>query len=58
MLWHFAYGKPKETVDVTTTMNLPDPRTLSTAELEDQIVKHAEQIAAERAATKRLPTAD
>jgi hypothetical protein len=52
MLWHFAYGKPKETVDVTTTMDLPDPRTLSTSELEDTILQHAAEIRAQRDAKK------
>jgi hypothetical protein len=26
-LWQYAFGKPKETLEVDTTMHLPDPRT-------------------------------
>ena len=35
-LLHYAYGKPRETIELDATCHLPDPRTLTTAELEDQ----------------------
>jgi hypothetical protein len=48
-LLHYAYGRPREVVELDAPCHLPDPRTLTTAELEDAILKHAEDIAAERA---------
>jgi hypothetical protein len=49
----YDFGKPRETLEIDTTMHLPDPRTLSAAELEDTILRHAAEIASERAAKKR-----
>jgi hypothetical protein len=47
-LLHYAYGKPREVVELDATFHLPDPRSMTTAELEDAILRHAEEIASER----------
>jgi hypothetical protein len=52
-LLHYAYGRPKDVVELSAELHLRDPRSMTTNELEDQILKHAEDIAAERAARER-----
>jgi hypothetical protein len=46
-LWAYAFAS-RETLEVDTTFHLPDPKTMSDAELEDAILAQADKIRAER----------
>jgi hypothetical protein len=55
MLWHYAYGKPKETVGVTFGQGGEDLSELTTAELLRRVDGLREQLAEHAARERSLP---